>query len=115
MLETHEMVTRCGDHLDAPDERRYTDTLAAVRKFIVDNARLSEHPDINAQKGLLKYETRIRARYRAINAKSCALIVGPSAKKPYANILRDMASEESTKKILGDLKTPKDPFFGECR
>ncbi len=112
LYEIHESATRCGSRLDNASEARYNNSLAAIKKYILDNAHLSKRPVADPKAFLSDYEQKTRARFAASAGVACRLAAAMGGTNMGA--LRNLTSQQASARFLETLKKPKDPFGGSC-
>jgi hypothetical protein len=110
LLETHAMVSHCGDSLDRTHEKLYQQELAAVKINLLSDSRQAGKTLAERKASIDAYEARMRAQYLSRDQSVCRT-------KDYP-LSRDLLNRLSNTKILAgiraDVKAHKDPDKGEC-
>ena len=110
LIETHQMVSHCGNPLDTASEQRYGKMLVAVRKSIIENSHEPNTTSADTAKMLDQYEAKLRARYLIDKGTICKSPEYPG----YRKMLDQLIDPKSFATTLEGLKTHKDPNKGEC-
>ena len=102
LVQSHELVSHCGETIDAASEQRYTKSVSSLATLIVNNT-----PEL---KGKIEpeiwdfnYKKNVHDRYNAMDQSICA----KADYSGFKGILISMTSESGTAKVDAIIKSPK--------
>ncbi len=115
LAEGHAQLEACGDSLSPDAEARYAALRAAAETAIIANAKLGPgQTQDTVRSGLAATDRAYRAK---LAASAQTLKTGLCAQSGYGqvkSIVQQLTAASTFEKTMSGLRTPRDPFVGDC-